>query len=119
MNKDRRSNNMQAPNTNGAQGGARASQLSEDIMEAIRELGFVKGELELYLDTHPGCTVAIDYYHKTVDALATLMEQYHQSGNNPLVASGNTNTEAWDWIRAPWPWQREKDVSTDGNGDRR
>ena len=72
-------------------------RLNGTLAEQIRALCFVKVELELYLDTHPDCKVALDYYHKTIDALAALMEQYHASGGNPLVAAGSVDSEKWNW----------------------
>lgn len=96
-------------NQNGRRG------ISEDLLEAIRELGFVKVELEEYLDTHPYCKTAIDYYHQTIDALNALMEQYH-SANSPIIASGSTNTEAWDWVNTPWPWHRGDEKMIDNMG---
>ena len=75
------------------------------LLEEIRQLGFVKAELELYLDTHPTCKVAIDYYHRTTDALAALMEKYHAEGGNPLLAAGSIDGDVWKWVEMPWPWQ--------------
>lgn len=75
------------------------------LLEEIRALGFVKGELELYLDTHPDCTTALDYYHQTLAALKTLTEKYEIT-ESPLTASGVTNTERWSWVDGAWPWQQ-------------
>ena len=75
------------------------------LLEEIRALGFVKGELELYLDTHPMCTTALDYYHQTLAALNTLTEKYEIT-QSPLTASGVTSTEHWSWVEGSWPWQK-------------
>ena len=93
----------------GAQGtnGTRGTRLTGTLLEQIRALGFVKVELELYLDTHPNCRTALDYYRKTVDELERLTEEYHNQ-YGPLVASGNLSTENWNWVNGPWPWQNEK-----------
>ena len=80
-----------------------------DLLEKIRALGFVKGELELFLDTHPTSGVALAYYHDTVNALERLTEEY-QSNYGPLVAGASVSTDKWSWIGAPWPWQRNSDV---------
>lgn len=91
-------------NTNGMNG--RARRLEGDLLEQIRALSFVKNELELYLDTHPYCRTAIDYYHRTVEELERLMEEYHNT-RGPLVATGVTSNDEWTWVGAPWPWQNE------------
>ena len=80
-----------------------------ELMEQIRSLSFVKSELELYLDTHPRCKVALDYYYQTVDALNKLIEEHHAKFG-PLVAAGSTGTEEWAWVKEPWPWHREADI---------
>ena len=77
---------------------------NSSLLEEIRALSFVKTELELYLNTHPNCTAALDYYTKTVDALDELMRRYHE-GVGPLFASGVTGNNGWTWIKGPWPWQ--------------
>lgn len=74
------------------------------LLEKIRELRFVKTELELYLDTHPTCPTALDYYMQTVKALDALTEQYTGT-YGPLVAEDSADTSRWSWIDGPWPWQ--------------
>lgn len=74
------------------------------LLEEIRQLSFVKTELELYLDTHPECEVALDYYTKTVNALDSLIEQYEGS-TAPLTASGGVGENGWRWVKGAWPWQ--------------
>ena len=96
MNKDRRTpmeNNMRGNMCGGS-----------DLLEEIRALSFVKAELELYLDTHPGCHTALDYYHKTVEALEELMTRY-QYEVGPLRAEGVMSNDSWTWVKEPWPWQ--------------
>ncbi len=100
-------NNNRPDSAQGMNGGARSTRLTGTLLEQIRALGFVKVELELYLDTHPTCRTALDYYRKTVDELERLTEEYHNQ-YGPLVASGNLSTENWNWINGPWPWQNEK-----------
>lgn len=75
------------------------------LLEKIRALGFAKVELELYLDTHPTCRAALDYYYKTLDALRDITELY-ESTYGPLTAAGNRSTEKWQWVSSPWPWHR-------------
>lgn len=92
---------------------------SRELMEKIRSLSFVKAELELYLDTHPRCKVALDYYYQTIDALKKYTDEY-QARFGPLMAAGVTNTEEWTWVKEPWPWHRESDImSGDWKGEGR
>ena len=62
--------------TNNGMTDTQRATLTGDLAEKIRALGFVKAEIELYLDTHPDCIIALDYYHRTVDELKRLVEEY-------------------------------------------
>ena len=97
-------------NMNGGLNGRNAGggALSGALDEQIRALGFVKAELELYLDTHPNCRIALDYYYRTVEELKRLTEMY-QNTVGPLTAMGNVSTERWQWVDGPWPWQQAGD----------
>ena len=75
-----------------------------DLLESIRAMSFVKAELELYLDTHPDCRAALDYYYKTIKDLKPLVERY-EATVGPLTAIGNDTTKGWMWVNEPWPWQ--------------
>ena len=88
--------------------------LTGSLADQIRALGFVKTELELYLDTHPKCHTALDYYYKTVDELRRLTDMY-ESSTGPLTAMGVTDTERWTWVDGPWPWQQAGDFMREGD----
>ncbi len=74
------------------------------LLEQIRALAFVKTELELYLDTHPNCRAALDYYENTVNELNEKIAEYEDK-NSPLTAEGAAGAERWTWVDTPWPWQ--------------
>ena len=95
------------------EGGNGTRALSSDSLRAIQELSFVKAELELYLDTHPDCKTALDYYHKTVDALDKMMAEYQAKGT-PIVAAGSIAKDSWSWIKGPWPWQKDDEKRMEG-----
>lgn len=88
--------------------------LNGSLAEQIRALCFVKTELELYLDTHPKCRTALDYYYQTVEELKRLTEQYENT-TGPLTAMGNISTTDWDWVNGPWPWQQAGDFAREGD----
>ena len=67
--------------------------------------GAVVRAVAKYLDTHPDCTTALDYYHQTLAALKILTEKYEIT-ESPLTASGVTSTERWSWVDGAWPWQQ-------------
>lgn len=83
-------------------------RLRGDLPEQIRALCFVKKELELYLDTHPDCKTALDYYYRTLRELRRLTEQYENTVG-PLTSAGVVSMDQWTWVKQPWPWQRRGD----------
>ena len=83
--------------------------MHSELLEKIRQLSFVKAELELYLDTHPRCKVALDYYYQTIDALKKYIDEF-EAKYGPLIAAGSQGTERWTWVDGHWPWHREADI---------
>lgn len=104
MNKPRYDNARIDTGANGGKVNSPSAASGADLLERIRALSFVKVELELYLDTHPDCTPALEHYEKCVDELGLLMEEY-QSAYGPIIAAGGNNANGWAWIKQPWPWQ--------------
>ena len=92
-------------NVNGNMNGGR---LDGDLAEQVRALTFVKKELELYLDTHPDCHIALDYYYRTMQELKRLTEDY-ENRVGPLTSAGVLDPNRWTWVNQPWPWQRDGD----------
>ena len=47
-----------------------------ELMDWINVVSFAVDDVKLFLDTHPGCEEALEYFE-----------------------------EFWCWIQEPWPWQ--------------
>ena len=75
----------------------------EELMHKIHALSFALTEAQLFLDTHPDCKAALDYYRRLVDELDAAMGEY-QGKYTPLVPEA-TASDRWNWIDGPWPWQ--------------
>lgn len=76
----------------------------EALMQNIKELSFVKNELALFLDTHPACKTAIDYFHKTCEALDDYTVRLANLGI-PTTQGDVVSDEKWTWTLEDWPWQ--------------
>lgn len=85
--------------TRGARGGA----MNGDLLRKIQALAFAKTETELYLDGHPDCTAALEYYREVVRELDGLMNEYE--GSTQTIRQENESGERWTWVEKPWPWQ--------------
>ena len=82
-----------------------------ELMKKIQQLAFVKTELELFLDTHPGCKVAFENYQDTLEALSSAREEY---ANRYAPITADESHEKWTWVEGAWPWHAE---FPDGNGE--
>lgn len=77
----------------------------------INAVSFAAYDVMLFLDTHPDCQEAIDYYCQMMDERKKAMTEY-QKKYEPLVAEGactcgcNDNGNTWTWATTPWPWER-------------
>ena len=86
-----------------------------ELMKKIQELAFVKHEAQLFLDTHPDSSVALEFFNKSKEALALAMTEY-QNKYGAIVSDGVTNGK-WTWIDGKWPWQHG--FGDDDNGKER
>ena len=75
----------------------------DELMKKIDSLDFARHEAQLFLDTHPDCKAALDYFNRTTDMLEELRTKY-QDSYGPLVATAS-GTESYRWVDGPWPWQ--------------
>lgn len=88
--------NNNKPNCNGCRA----------LMQRIRALDFSIQETALYLDTHPGCLMAMEHYHSLIAQREAAMAE-HEQKCGPITMFGNKNRSTWQWINSPWPWEYE------------
>ena len=74
----------------------------ENLFKRIQRLAFAKTETELFLDTHPDCRRALDYYHEIVDELLALRVEY--ANRFGAICAEDSVGERWSWVDNPWPW---------------
>ncbi|WP_173350828.1 spore coat protein CotJB [Ruminococcus flavefaciens] len=77
----------------------------EMLLRKIRQYDFTLKELNLYLDTHPNCRRALAMLAKYKELRSSAYEEFVRRFG-PIVPEQNENTEHWDWIDDPWPWER-------------
>ena len=78
------------------------------LLKKIQALAFAKVETELYLDAHPECASALEYYKNLIREYGALTEKY-ENKYGP-IRQENVVGDSWTWVASPWPWQLE------GNG---
>lgn len=81
---------------------------AEQMLKKIQALAFAKVETELYLNGHPECKAALDYYKKLCNEYDELVSVYENTVM-PITHEGAVG-ERWEWGNSPWPWQNEWEV---------
>ena len=76
-----------------------------ELMKRIKALSFAATEAQLFLDTHPECTSALEYYRDVVARLNEAMAEYSAT-HSPILAA-QTNGDSWSWAGPVWPWHTE------------
>ena len=76
------------------------------LLKEIQAEDFAVYEAVLYLDGHPNCAEALNYYHEHNKIARELKAQYENSFG-PLNIYSNRNCGEWQWVSSPWPWEKE------------
>lgn len=87
-------------NNNMANGGAGS------LLRRIQAEDFALYEVALYLDAYPTNKKALAFYEEHRARLAELKEEYRQK-YGPLTIYDNVGSNEWQWVKGPWPWERE------------
>jgi len=75
-------------------------------MQEIRQLDFAMIETALYLDGHPACKKALNYYNMLQSKRNEKRAQYEQSFG-PMTMFSNKSEDTWHWVKTAWPWELE------------
>ncbi|MBQ8515843.1 MAG: spore coat protein CotJB [Ruminococcus sp.] len=78
----------------------------KNLLRTIQQYDFMLYDLQLYLNTHPSCTAAMQQYRKYKALKQAAEEQYVQLCG-PLTAVQSDTETKWNWTENPWPWEKE------------
>lgn len=76
------------------------------LLDCISATQFALVELGLYLDTHPHDREALEKFESARARLKAYIKQYEQQFG-PLTLMGDFGNDGYDWIKNPWPWEKE------------
>lgn len=77
------------------------------LIVKITELSFACLDLNLYLDSHPEDTNAINMHNNLSGKLNQAISSYEKK-YGALTNFGTSNSkQPSSWIDEPWPWERE------------
>ncbi len=87
----------------------------DNMLTKLMELDFISLDLGLFLNTHPDNREAIDSYNQVITAADALRLKFEEA-YGPLCSfrSYAADTQKWEWIDNPWPWQKEANISLAG-----
>lgn len=76
-----------------------------EMLRCIMQLTFHCVDLQLFLDTHPTETRALEAFRTYSQQLDQAKRQYEQA-YGPLLSYGfGSVCDGWTWICDPWPWE--------------
>ena len=77
------------------------------LLMEIMKTDFILVDLQLYLDNHPNCSVALEDFNQFSQMSKELKMQYHHM-YGPLLNFGYMDSEIpWQWVEDPWPWEKK------------
>lgn len=79
----------------------------EILLKKLSAYAFAAYDWNLYLDTHPEDSGAIEMFRKMTDKAKALCKEFEEK-YGPLTAENTPSGEAWSWINNPWPWDESK-----------
>ncbi|MGZ0053037.1 spore coat protein CotJB [Brevibacillus gelatini] len=75
------------------------------LLEQLQAIDFALVELNLYLDTHPTDSNAIEQFNDLTEKRWALANEYEKH-YGPLQNLGRSYSGyPWQWNDEPWPWQ--------------
>lgn len=74
------------------------------LLKKLSAYAFAAYDWNLYLDTHPEDTDGIKMFHKMTDKAKELKKEFNEKFG-PLTAADSANSDFWNWIDNPWPWE--------------
>ncbi len=74
----------------------------------IDSIDFALVEINLYLDTHPGCVTAATRYKALLAEREKAIAEYNEKyGKYIVCATDAAGSTPWQWVNNPWPWEKE------------
>ncbi len=81
----------------------------EELLLEIMELSFAINDLNLYLDLHPNDREMLEKFNKLV-VISNQKEMEYVKTYGPLEVIDSDSSSSFEWIKNPWPWEREDDT---------
>ena len=77
-----------------------------EMLRRVQEADFVLYDTALFLDTHPTCQAALEFFNHYQQVYTEAVAAY-EAQFGPLVAFDTDTAQGWTWVQGPWPWEME------------
>ena len=77
-----------------------------ELMRKIQETGFAIVDCNLFLDSHPDCSVALEFFAENQRLYKQYVAEFEKN-YGPLTVCDADASRGWQWIQGPWPWELE------------
>ena len=79
----------------------------EDLMDLISKVSFALDDTRLFLDTHPTCTEAMDFFKKMQHIRREAMKEYTERYGT-ISGYDMGSSDVWSWNAGNYPWLQDK-----------
>ena len=77
----------------------------KELMDWINIVSFAADDAKLFLDTHPCDQDALEYFNEFKCQRIQALNEYAKYYGPLTLDTADSQTERWNWINDPWPWQ--------------
>lgn len=77
----------------------------QTLLYQVMQYKFALIELNLYLDTHPNDTEALNLYQQYLQIEKQMCEKYESMYGPLTLDSEYVGKNTWVWKNSPWPWE--------------
>lgn len=78
----------------------------EQLLQYLNEVSFAVNDVILFLDTHPDCLEALEFFQKNSAARNEALAEYARLyGPLTIDTANDTESASWEWIKQPFPWE--------------
>ena len=76
----------------------------EKLLKKVQMYAFAVTDASMFLDTHPDCGQALQYYNKYKKLYDEAKKQF-EAAYGPLTINSDQNNDRWAWVDDPFPWE--------------
>lgn len=77
----------------------------KELMDKINQYSFAMNEANLFLDTHPFDTEALNFFQKYRELRVEAVKEYAKYYAPLAIDYAVCDKTPWSWVNEPWPWE--------------